>query len=73
MPIKPFTDRDFRKSSFSGTNDGSNDGSNCVMVARGDEVAVRHSKDAGKTTLTFSRGEWAAFLAGAKAGEFDLV
>lgn len=70
--MKTYRDHHFVKSSFSGQNDGSNDGSNCVLVAMRDQVAVRHSKDPGKTTLTFSRAEWAAFVAGVKAGEFDL-
>ncbi|MEY2664827.1 MAG: hypothetical protein RIT04_635 [Candidatus Parcubacteria bacterium] len=45
----------------------------CVKVAittRG--VAVRHSKDPTKATMFFNRGEWDAFLKGAKDGEFDL-
>lgn len=36
---------------------------------RGDEVLVRHSADPDRV-LTFSHEEWAAFLEGAKAGEF---
>jgi hypothetical protein len=57
----------WRKSSFS------NGGDNCVEVAaNGGTVAVRDSKDRGQTPLVFTRDEWAAFLAGAKAGEFDL-
>ena len=47
---------------------------NCVEVARlpGGGVAVRDSKDRGKTPHFYTRSEWEAFLAGAKKGEFDL-
>jgi hypothetical protein len=34
-------------------------------------VGVRDSKDLNGPVLRFSREEFAAFLAGAKAGEFD--
>lgn len=43
----------------------------CVEVAIGDhDVEVRNSTDPA-TTLTFSPDEWAVFIAGVKAGEFD--
>jgi Domain of unknown function (DUF397) len=46
--------------------------STCVEVAvDAQEVWVRDSKDGGGPVLRFSRAEWAAFLAGARAGEFD--
>ena len=35
-------------------------------------VAVRDSKDPTGPVLAFTPGEWAAFLAGVKDGEFDL-
>lgn len=35
-------------------------------------VLVRDSKDPDGEQLSFTRAEWAGFLAGAKAGEFDL-
>lgn len=57
---------EYRKSSYSGQGD------NCVEVAavrRG--VSVRDSKDPEGASLTFSASEWAAFVAGVKAGEFD--
>jgi hypothetical protein len=46
---------------------------NCVEVAplAGGDVAVRHSKYPGAAALVFTRDEMAAFLAGAKDGEFD--
>jgi Domain of unknown function (DUF397) len=47
------------------------DGS-CVEVASaGDGVAMRDSKNQDGPILQFTRAEWAAFLGGAKAGDFD--
>ena len=47
---------------------------NCVEIAFiGDGVAVRDSKDPDKGVLVFTHGEWDAFVAGAKDGEFDLA
>jgi hypothetical protein len=37
----------------------------------GGQVAMRNSRDPGGPELIFSRDEMAAFLAGAKDGEFD--
>jgi hypothetical protein len=47
---------------------------NCVEVARlpGGGMAMRDSKDRGKAAHVYTRGEWEAFLVGAKNGEFDL-
>jgi hypothetical protein len=57
----------WRKSSRSG--DG-----NCVEVAfDGEAILVRDSKDRDGAVLSFTRSEWAAFLAGAKDGEFALT
>lgn len=55
------------KSSFSFAN------GNCVEVASlpGGGTGVRDSKDTDGPVLRFTPGEWAAFLDGAKAGEFD--
>lgn len=60
-------ERDWRKSSFSSIN------GNCVELAPLPEggVAVRDSKDRKGPILRFTRAEWAAFLAGMDAGEFD--
>jgi hypothetical protein len=45
----------------------------CVEMADVDgAVAVRDSKDPTGPVLIFTSGEWTAFLAGAKDGEFDL-
>lgn len=48
---------------------------NCVEVAglAGGGVAVRSSRDASGPALVFTAGEMKAFLAGAKAGEFDSL
>jgi hypothetical protein len=57
----------WRKSSYSNGAGGM-----CVEVATvGDGVAVRDSKDPWGPLLAFSAAEWDAFLAGARAGEFD--
>lgn len=47
----------------------------CVEVAsvREDEVLVRNSRDPEGPILSFAKAEWVAFLAGAKAGEFDAI
>lgn len=63
-----FEDHEFSKASFSQYV-----WNKCVQVAkRDDDVGVRDSKDSEKTTLCFSREEWRAFIAGVKAGEFDV-
>jgi hypothetical protein len=59
----------FRKSSFSGSSN-----SNCVEVGFVlPEVLMRDSKHRDGPVLHFTIDEWKAFLAGVKAGEFDLV
>jgi hypothetical protein len=59
----------FRKSTFSGAANA-----NCVEVGfETSAVLMRDSKDKGGPVLRFTVGEWEAFLAGAKAGEFDLA
>jgi hypothetical protein len=60
----------FRKSSWSVQNPASRF---CVAVKKTDtQVCVRDTKDPAKTTLSFSHGEWDAFIRGAKNGEFDV-
>ncbi|WP_067653327.1 DUF397 domain-containing protein [Nocardia harenae] len=56
------------KSSFS---TGGND---CVEVAHldGGLVGMRDSKNPAGPALVFTPGEWAAFTAGVRGGEFDL-
>lgn len=46
---------------------------NCVEVAplAGGQIAVRHSKQPDGPVLVYTRAEMAAFLSGAKDGEFD--
>ncbi|MGI5219520.1 DUF397 domain-containing protein [Nocardia sp. CA-290969] len=48
-------------------------GSDCVEAAHLSEghVGVRDSKNPSGPALVFTPGEWDAFLAGAKGGEFD--
>lgn len=48
---------------------------NCVEAAvlGSGGVAIRNSRDPGGPALIFTRNEMAAFLAGAKDGEFDDV
>ncbi|WP_024875641.1 DUF397 domain-containing protein [Saccharomonospora piscinae] len=59
----------WRKSSYSGAM------GNCVEVARltSGEIAFRNSRDPHGPALVYTKAEIAAFLAGAKAGEFDDV
>jgi Domain of unknown function (DUF397) len=56
------------KSSHSGPTGG-----NCVELAHlpGGDVAVRHSRDPLGPALVFAAGEWDAFVAGVRDGEFD--
>jgi Domain of unknown function (DUF397) len=37
-----------------------------------ERVAVRHSQRPDAETILYTRGEWEAFIQGAKAGEFDF-
>jgi hypothetical protein len=57
------------KSSFSVAN------GSCVEVRIMPDgaVAVRDTKDQAGPALMFTPAEWAAFLAGAQQGEFDLA
>jgi hypothetical protein len=46
----------------------------CVEVASRDAaILIRDSKDPAGAVLTYSVEEWAAFIAGVKAGEFDML
>ncbi len=46
----------------------------CVQVAHlpGDMVAIRDSKNTAGPAHIFDHEEWAAFISGVKAGDFDL-
>jgi Domain of unknown function (DUF397) len=57
----------FRTSSYSG-------GVNCVEVRLlpDGRIALRDSKDQSLPPHHFTATEWTAFLAGVRAGEFDL-
>lgn len=60
--------QEWKKSSKSGGNGGE-----CVEVRRRDEaIQVRDSKDPTGPILRFTGKDWAAFIGGAKDGEFDL-
>ncbi|WP_405148161.1 DUF397 domain-containing protein [Sphaerisporangium sp. NBC_01403] len=51
-----------------------NGGGECVEagpLADG-TVAVRHSHHPDREVILYTRGEWQAFIAGVKAGEFDF-
>jgi len=57
----------WQKSSFSSA------GQDCVELRRvGDGVQVRDSKNPESGILDYTMGEWQAFIAGVKHGEFDL-
>ena len=43
-----------------------------VDLPNGVGVRVLNTTDPGGPTVTFTADEWAAFVAGVKAGEFDL-
>ena len=47
----------------------------CVEVGRTADgaVLVRDTKDRAQQALAFTDEEWAAFVAGVKAGEFDFA
>jgi hypothetical protein len=59
----------WHKSTRSGGNGG-----DCVEVAANlpGIVAIRDTKDPGGATLVFTDDGWSAFLAGVRAGEFDV-
>jgi hypothetical protein len=64
--MSDFTDATWRKSTYSGNN-------GCIEVAFADgRVAIRDSKDRHSPMLVFTAVEWAAFLAGACEGQFEL-
>lgn len=62
----------WRKSSYSAMN------GSCVEIGRvqshriGDLIGIRDTKDQGAgPVLLFTDGEWSAFVAGVKSGQFD--
>ncbi len=67
VPASELAGARWAKSSRSGPTGG-----NCVEVARLDDglVAVRNSRYPSGPALVFTGPEWAAFVGGAKDGEF---
>lgn len=65
-----FTGVNWRKSSLSG---GNTDGEGCIEVASltDGDIALRDSKDVSLLPHVFTAYEWACFVAGVRAGEFD--
>jgi hypothetical protein len=59
----------WRKSSYS-----TSQGGGCVEIAQfpAAAIGVRDSKDPEGPNLLFTADEWRAFVAGMKAGQFDL-
>lgn len=57
---------EFKRSSFCSVG-------TCVEIALAEDgVAVRDSKSESGPVLNFTADEWGAFVAGVRAGEFDL-
>lgn len=69
MPAMDLADVSWRKSSRSGAV------GNCVEVAKltNGEIAVRNSRFPDGPALVYTPAEIAAFVAGAKDGEFDDI
>jgi hypothetical protein len=69
MPATELTDATWQKSRYSTPNGA------CVEVAHlpGGEIAVRNSRFPSGPALVYTPAEIAAFLAGAKDGEFDYL
>jgi uncharacterized protein DUF397 len=68
MPTADLSAVTWRKSRRSGPQGG-----NCVEIAQlaDGQVAIRNSRHPAGPALVFSPDEWAAFLGGAKDGDFD--
>jgi hypothetical protein len=69
IPADRLSGAQWRKASYSGAV------GNCVEVAPlvNGEIAMRNSRFPTGPALVYTRAEMAAFLAGAKDGEFDDV
>lgn len=67
---RDFSHLEWRKSSRSHDDDPPD---NCVLVAVFPDgvIAMSDSKRRTATPLVYTPGEWAAFMSGVRAGEFD--
>jgi len=68
MPAAELPEVTWRKSRRSGPQGG-----NCVEIAHlpDGQVAVRNSRHSAGPALVFTSAEWAAFVGGARDGDFD--
>lgn len=57
----------YQKSSYSATG-----GNNCVGVVCKDEMVLVTNTNSRGRVVRFTKGEWRAFVAGVKRGEFDI-
>ena len=72
-PAAPGADRPYLAGAAWRKSSHSNGAANCVEVAMlaDGSVAVRHSRRPDAEVIVYSRGEWAAFVAGVKGEEFE--
>lgn len=66
----PSTHNPFDKEGFK-VSSSSSSAPYCVAVRIGDMIEVRDTKNPNSPTLSFSKGEWGAFVEGVKNNEFN--
>ena len=73
MEVKELTDVDLSRAIWKKSSRSAANGGNCVEVAVNlpGVVAVRDSKNPDGPVLTFTSGEWNAFLTTVKHGKLD--